>query len=108
MMSICDDIKHSDISVNLAEIRDVLDYMNDAVESKCSYFKMVNMPIVLYVAKTAKSKGIAAADYGKLLEDFFLKAYSHKDCDYMRACQAGSAKKTNVQTRLRILSGILD
>lgn len=58
------------------------------------------------MANKALVKGIAPADFGALLDAFFENL--DPDSEYMAACQSGSSKRTNVQTRVKIMSEILD
>lgn len=54
----------------------------------------------------AKEKGITPEDFGMRLDAFFENL--EPDRDYMTACQSGSAKRNNVQQRVKLMSKIID
>jgi hypothetical protein len=54
----------------------------------------------------AKEKEIAPEEFGLRLDAFFENLPD--DGEYMAACRSGSAKRTNVQTRVQIMSAMLD
>lgn len=83
-----------------------MDYLDVALTEKRKYLKKVHVPVVLYVAQEAKEKGITPEDFGMRLDAFFENL--DPDGDYMTACQSGSAKRNNVQQRVKLMSKILD
>ena len=106
VMTLCDDINSGEIDLSDIDIMTVLDYLDQSFTDKRQYFKKVHIPITLYIATQALTKGITPADFGALLDAFFKNLTP--DSEYMIACQSGSSKRTNVQTRLRIMSEILN
>lgn len=106
IMGYCDDIKNGEADIPADEITTVLDYMDAALTEKRKYLKKVHVPVVLYVAQDAKEKGIAPEDFGTRLDNFFESLDA--DSEYMTACQSGSAKRNNVQQRVKLMSKILD
>ena len=68
--------------------------------------KKIHIPQIFYVAQLAKEKGMEASESGKRLDDFFKN--STPESEYMTLCQAGSAKKINIQRRLEIMKSIIE
>jgi hypothetical protein PPSC2_p0321 len=106
IMSFCDDIKNDEADIPADEITALLDYLDEAISEKRAYLKKVHIPIVLYVAQLAKEKDISPEEFGLRLDAFFENLPD--DGEYMAACRSGSAKRTNVQTRMQIMSEMLD
>ena len=106
IMSYCDDIKNGEAEISAEEVTAVLDYLDAALTEKKKYLKKVHVPVVLYVAQTAKEKGIEPEDFGARLDSFFENL--DLDGEYMSACQSGSAKWVNVQMRVKLMSEILN
>jgi len=106
IMGFCDDIKSGEVNINADEISAVLDYLDRAILSKRAYLKKVHVPLVMHVANAAMKKGMIPAEFASRLDGFF--ANMDADSEYMAACQSGSAKRTNVQLRLRIIGEILN
>jgi len=105
IMSYCDDIKNGKAEIAADKVTNVLDYLNKAFPEKKKYLKKVHVPAVLYVAQAAKEEGIAPESFGLLLDNFFEGL--EPDGEYMATCQSGSSKRSNVQTRTRIMSEII-
>jgi hypothetical protein len=105
IMSFCDDIKNGEADFVSDNIAEVLDYMNSALPEKRQYLKKVHVPIVLFTAKTAQERDLSPNEFGERLDAFFERLDS--EGEYMLACRSGSAKRTNIQARVRILSEIL-
>ena len=106
LMNLCDDIKSSEVTFDKSEVISVLDYLDASLKEKRQYLKKIHVPIVLYVAQTAMKQGIAADAFCRVLDNFF--AVLPDDAEYVAACKSGSAKRTNVQFRLKGMSQILD
>jgi hypothetical protein len=106
IMSLCDDIKNGEASIDAQEVASILDYLDDALTEKRQYLKKVHVPIVLHVAQTAMQQDIAADVFGFLLDEFFELLPSN--LDYVAACKSGSAKRSNVQFRVKGMIAILD
>ena len=105
IMSFCDDIKNEEIIIPADEITTVLDYLDDALTEKRAYLKKVHIPVVMYIAQLAQKRLLSSTDFAVFLDAFFdtLKP----DDEYTVACLSGSSKRTNVQTRIRIMSDLL-
>ena len=106
IMTLCDDINAGEIDLDSIGFTALLDYLDAAFPAKRQYFKKAHIPVALHVAKQAMAKGVSAVDFCARLDDFF--AYLDPEGEYMAACKSGSAKRANVQTRVRIMSRILD
>lgn len=106
IMSFCDDIKNDEADVPADEITALFDYLDEAISEKRAYLKKVHIPIVLYVAQLAKEKDISPEEFGLRLDAFFENLPD--DGEYMAVCRSGSTKRTNVQTRMQIMSEMLD
>ena len=106
IMSFCDDIKNGEATIGEEEFIQVMSYLDKAFSDKRQYLKKVHVPIVLYTAQTAIQKSIAADDFCILLDDFF--AQLPDNTEYLDACISGSAKRTNVQFRLKGMCKVLD
>ncbi|MCL2547653.1 MAG: DUF262 domain-containing protein [Symbiobacteriaceae bacterium] len=106
IMNLCDDIKNGEIKIDREEIIKVLDYLDAALEEKRQYLKKIHVPIVLYVAQAAVQKKITPEDFQVRIDKFFLALPD--DPEYVAACTSGSAKRSNVQFRVRGMMQILN
>jgi hypothetical protein len=106
IMSFCDDIKNGEPELPADELSTLLDYLDKALPEKRKYLKKVHIPVVLYVAQTAIEMGMPPDSFGRRLDEFFEHLQERQD--YMDTYRSGSAKRTNVQPRVRILSEILN
>jgi len=106
IMSFCDDVKNGEADIPVEEIKEVLDYLNSAFVEKRAYLKKVHIPVVLNIARQAIDMDITPTDFAARLDYFFENLPS--DGEYMTACRSGSAKRTSVQLRTKIMSDILD
>jgi hypothetical protein len=106
IMNFCDDIKNGEADVPVEEVTVLLDYLDEAIPEKCAYLKKVHIPVVLYVAQAAMEKDMPAGEFGARFDAFFQDL--DPDGEYIAACLSGSSKRTNVQTRVRIMSEMLD
>jgi hypothetical protein len=86
---------------------ELLNYLNLAFQDKRAYLKLINVPIIMYVAQQAKGMGVEPKEFAEKIDSFFMDVQSGKNDEYSIACQQGSAKKANVQTRLSNMSKIL-
>lgn len=105
IMGFCDDIKSGKAAVNESEIYAVLDYLNAAFEEKRKYLKLVHLPTVLLCAQKALEKETPSEEFATKIDAFFEKL--KPDGEYMAACKSGSAKRGNVQTRVRIMGEVV-
>ena len=104
IIDFCDMI-HSDAKLaSYHDTEEVMTYLTQAIPDKRSYFKVMHVPIIMYVASQAMQKGMVATEFGEKLDAFFMS----ENEDYKNASMAGSAKKSNVKERVRILSTILN
>jgi pyruvate-formate lyase-activating enzyme len=58
-------------------------------------------------AELAKNNGMNEKEFGQRIDEFFVDVKAGKNEEYNLACQQGSAKKANVQSRLSCMSRIL-
>jgi len=107
LLDLGDDIRSGKVIINKNDIISILDYLDLALSSKRAYFKTIFTPIILYLAKLAIEKGINADLFGSRLDDFFLTTALY-DEKFKDACKGRSADRTTIQTRLSIMSKILD
>ena len=106
IMSLCDDIKSKEIKISKRDTEAVLSYLDKAISERKPYLKKVHLPIIMHTALQAREKKVNAKDFGECLDNFFDKLEA--DGEYMMACKSGSAKRTNVQTRVRIMGNMLN
>jgi len=106
IMNFCDDIKSGEVTIGEDDVVQVMDYLDVAFPEKRQYLKKVHVPIVLYVARGAMQKNVTSDDFRTLLDEFFASLAEKEE--YMAACKSGSAKRTNVQIRVKGMSEILD
>lgn len=106
IMNFCDDIKNGEVKIPVDEMKAVLNYLNEAISAKKSYLKKVHIPIVLDVARKAMNTGIEPSKFENWLNCFFESLDA--DGEYMTTCKAGSSKRSNVQTRVRIMNESFD
>jgi len=99
-----------DFSVDdyIDELVSVLDYTKDALRGSRAYLKPLHTPTMLCVARNAKDIAITPEDFGDRVDDFFEFLLNNKGNEYSQACIGGSAKRIAVQTRLRLMSKILN
>ena len=102
IMSFCDDIKNGEAQVDAEGVVEVMDYLDTALPEKRQYLKKLHVPVVMYVAEKAMQEGVSPAEFGERLDAFFETAA--ENAEYVEACTSGSAKRSNVQTRVRIIS----
>ena len=107
IIQFCDEIRAGNVDVPHDEVVGLLSYLNMAFPDKRAYLKLISVPIIMNVAKKAKTKGMDAKDFGEKVDNFFLEMKEGKHEDYNLACRSGSAKKANVQARLASMSKIL-
>jgi hypothetical protein len=105
LMSLCDDIRHGVTAIPTSDLDAIMLYLDYAFPEKRAYLKKMQVPIVLYVAETARLKGLPPAEFAQKLDDFFRTPEINSE--YFSLCQSGSAKRSNVQARVRILSEII-
>ena len=106
IMSLCDDINAGEVDLTNINLTAVLDYLDDAFSEKRQYFKKMHIPVALYVAGQEIAGGfrrMISARYSMRFSKALILTVK-----YMAACKSGSSKRNNVQTRLKIVSGILD
>jgi hypothetical protein len=101
IMNFCDDIKNGEVKISDEEMTGLLDYLDEALPEKRQYLKKIHIPVVLLAAQAAKDAGIAAENFGKRLDAFFESLENRPD--YAATYESGSAKRTNVQARAKIL-----
>ena len=101
-----DEVKHGDITIDVDEITALLDYLDEAMLKKWSYMKLTNVPVVMRVGQEAKEIGLAPEEFADKVNSFFVK--TPFDEEYQETLQGGSAKKINVQQRLKVLMKVLD
>jgi hypothetical protein len=105
IMNLCDDIKSGEVNIPIPEINSVMDYLNTVFSEKRQYLKKVHVPVVMYTAQAAIEKDIDAKEFGILLDKFFESL--DENGEYMLACKSGSAKRTSVQSRVRVMGYVL-
>lgn len=105
IMTLCDDIKNGEVVISKDEIKNVLDYLSEALPEKRQYLKKVHVPIVLYTAQEAMKQKISAEKFGATLDSFFETL--PENVAYMESCKAGSSKRTHVQVRLNEMSSVI-
>jgi hypothetical protein len=106
IMGLCDDIKSGEAKLLDDEIAGVMDYLDSALSEKKSYLKKMHVPIVMYVAREAKEKGIDCEGFGAKLDIVFKQLAENNE--FTDACLSGSSKRSNVQFRLKTVSDMMD
>jgi len=107
IIQFCDEIRAGKIIIPYDEVVDTINFMNTAFPNKRSYLKLINLPIIMRVAELAKNNGMDEKVFGQKIDEFFVDVKAGKDEEYNLACQQGSAKKSNVKSRLFAMSKIL-
>jgi len=107
IIQFCDEIRAGNFAVPFDEIVELISYVNTAFPDKRAYLKLINVPIIMRVAQKAKAQGMDAKDFGEKIDEFFVDVKDGKNEEYSTACQAGSAKKANVQARLKSMMKVL-
>jgi hypothetical protein len=105
IMSFCDDIKNGEEKLEQGNIEAVLDYLDASIEEKRKYLKLVHLPVVMLAAKQAREKEMQCEEFVVRLDAFFESL--DENGEYMMACKSGSAKRGNVQTRVKIMEKAL-
>lgn len=105
-MSLSDDIKNEEIRIPIPEINSVIDYLDKAFTDKRQYLKKVHIPVVMFTSQAVIDRDIAANTFGVLVDNFFDSL--NESSEYMATCKSDSAKRTNVQTRVRLMRDVLD
>lgn len=108
VISFCDNIRAAEFKPDYAEVESIFDYLDKAIEKKRAYLKLINMPSLMYVAKEAMDKGMEPPTFGEKVDNFFHDVKTGLNPDYQAACMSGSVKKANIQTRVELLSKILN
>ncbi|MDR3121604.1 MAG: DUF262 domain-containing protein [Clostridiales bacterium] len=106
IMGFCDDIKNGEAELPVDALNELFAYLDAALTEKRQYLKKVHIPAVLSVAQAAKSAGLPAESFGRRLDAFFARLQDQ--AGYVATYASGSAKRTNVQARVKFLSQILD
>jgi hypothetical protein len=106
IMSFCDEIKNGEPELPADEISEVLNYLDEALPEKCKYLKKAHIPVTLFVARAAIDMGMPPDSFGRRLDGFF--EHLEENTEYVATYSSGSAKRSSVQPRVKILSGILD
>lgn len=83
------------------EMINIAKYLSEALPEKEKFIKKVNIPIIFMVAKQAIKDDIKPEKFGGLMQQFF-SGENQKSVEdrYNDACAGGSAKETQVKTRL--------
>lgn len=82
-------------------IRNIVEYMERALDSKEKFMKKINIPMFFVVADKAIKDNVDDADFYNWFREF-ADSYS-KDCEYAQYCSSGSVKKVNTMERIRIM-----
>jgi len=106
IMRFCDEIKNGDVEISYNEVEDMLNYLDKSFPMKMQYLKKVHVPIVMHVARDAKSEGMEPEEFRRCIDAFFVELDS--DGEYMATCMAGSSKRSNVLARVRIMGEWID
>lgn len=96
------ELKNEDLKAKLKSSMDnALYYLNEAFPKKQKFLKKIHIPMLFILALDVIRQGniseISAVKFGAWAEEFF----ENMPDDYKKACQSGSARKENVQIRLR-------
>jgi hypothetical protein len=101
IMNFCDDIKNGEVSLPVEDTAELLNYLDESLPEKRQYLKKVHIPAVMYAARKAMGSEIEPGEFGKKLDTFFEDIDARSD--YVATYESGSSKRTNVQTRVRLL-----
>lgn len=105
IMSLCDDIKNSEYTIDELAITRVLEYLDKAISEKKQYLKKVQIPIVMLIADAALESGMEPSVFGEKLNAFFESL--DPNGEFMLSCKSGSAKKQNVQLRINTMKSAI-
>lgn len=83
------------------DMLDTTNYLNEVFPEKCKYLKKANIPVMFYVANYARKNNIDAVDFFDWVNTFYTEL--DPNSRYAETYSNGSAKRDNVQRRLKIL-----
>jgi hypothetical protein len=73
--------------------------LDKAFTSKEVYLKKLHLPMIAHCAEYAQSKGATPQQFKESLEKFF----ASENASYKKASDSGTASRSNVNTRTRIM-----
>jgi len=85
----------------LEKVNNSLDYLYIAFDEKKKYLKKLNLPVIFATSVLAIEQDVSPENFGAWVDGFFKGL--ERDSIYTLASQSGSAKRENVQKRLREL-----
>ena len=107
MMSFAEKLKNEGIPDNIQEIvRNITEYLSNAITGKEKFVKKVNIPIIYYIAVNAMNSDISPEKFGGFLQKFFKE--NTPGSKYSGACYAKSASKESIKTRTDELMAYYD
>lgn len=97
-------VKFKEAMTNIPDIKPELDYMNEAFTEKKQFLKKAHLPMVTICAHLAIENGVSPSEFCKIIEAFFAK----DNPQYKKACDNGTASKSNVNIRLNIMKNFFE
>lgn len=92
-------IEFKEAMKKVPDITPELDYMNVAFAEKKQFLKKAHLPMISICAHLAIENGVNPSEFDKIIEEFFAK----NNPQYKKACDNGTASKSNVNIRLNIM-----
>ena len=83
----------------MLHIESLIDFLDKAYAEKTVYLKKAHLPMVYVCAQKALESKIPPAIFKTIIDDFF----AANDPAYKKAGDNGTASKSNVNTRIRLM-----
>ena len=97
LLAFAEELRLNGIDENIQQrIRDVADYLHEAIPSKDTFMKKVHVPVVFNLGAYAREQGIIPAQFGGFLQEFF----KNPSAEYSAAARSKSASKDNLKVRV--------
>lgn len=94
--------KIAEFKTNLSEVpsyKPVVEFLNQAYTEKTAYLKKAHLPMVYVCAQKALESKVTAVRFKTIIDDFF----ASNNPAYKKAGDNGTASKSNVNTRIRLM-----
>lgn len=108
MIKFGDSIKSGDILCDTDKLLSIMDYLNAAFDSRRNYFSQLHIPGIFYAAERAKNKNMPVDEFQQRLDEFFAHTLKNKNTEYNIACTGAKTQRQNVQTRIRIMTEVVE
>lgn len=83
-------------------IRNIVEYLEEAIKEKNKFLKKINLPMVMIVADKAIQENIDSESFGEWFTEF-VDLYD-PTCEYAQYCGSGSVKRDNTLKRIEVMT----